>query len=88
MSGIGHAGHRATAAQWSAAQGPVPGSVAGQLIEFDRIVGVARADDAQDDAVPAACEAMARNCSLGWRAVLAAQTGEGCERQASFQPKR
>jgi trehalose/maltose hydrolase-like predicted phosphorylase len=47
-------------------------SVAGQVAELDRVVAVARADTYDDDPVPAANGALARNCAVGWRAVLAA----------------
>jgi trehalose/maltose hydrolase-like predicted phosphorylase len=47
-------------------------SVAGQVAEFDRLVAVARADTPQDDPAPPASAALARNCALGWRSVLAA----------------
>jgi trehalose/maltose hydrolase-like predicted phosphorylase len=47
-------------------------SVAGQAVEFVRLVAAARADTPQDDPAPAAGAALARNLALGWRAVLAA----------------
>jgi trehalose/maltose hydrolase-like predicted phosphorylase len=47
-------------------------SVAGQVAEFDRLVAVARADTPEDDPAPSAGAALARNRTLGWRAVLAA----------------
>jgi trehalose/maltose hydrolase-like predicted phosphorylase len=47
-------------------------SVAGQVIELDRLVGVARADTPEDDPVLAAGAALARSRAVGWRAVLAA----------------
>ncbi len=47
-------------------------SVAGQMIEVDRIVAVARADSAKDDPAPAAKAALARSRASGWRAVVAA----------------
>ncbi len=47
-------------------------SVAGQVVELDRIVAVARADTEEDDPAPVACAALARSRALGWRAVLAA----------------
>jgi trehalose/maltose hydrolase-like predicted phosphorylase len=47
-------------------------SVAGQVAELDRLVAVARADAAEEDPVPTAEAALARNRALGWRAVLAA----------------
>jgi trehalose/maltose hydrolase-like predicted phosphorylase len=46
-------------------------SVAGQYIELDRIVAVARADRAEVDPVGGAEKALARSTTLGWRAVLA-----------------
>jgi trehalose/maltose hydrolase-like predicted phosphorylase len=45
-------------------------SVAGQAVEFDRIVAVARAVTPENDPAPAASEALARSNALGWRAVL------------------
>jgi trehalose/maltose hydrolase-like predicted phosphorylase len=47
-------------------------SVAGQVIEFDRLVTVARSDSLADDPAPAATDALARSRALGWRKVLAA----------------
>jgi trehalose/maltose hydrolase-like predicted phosphorylase len=47
-------------------------SVAGQVVELDRIISVARADALENDPAPAASEAMTRSRALGWRAVLAA----------------
>jgi trehalose/maltose hydrolase-like predicted phosphorylase len=47
-------------------------SVAGQVVELDRLAAVARADTPEDDPVPPASAALARNRALGWRAVLAA----------------
>ena len=47
-------------------------SVAGQAAEFDRLVGVARADTPQDDPAPAADAALGRSRAVGWRTVLAA----------------
>jgi trehalose/maltose hydrolase-like predicted phosphorylase len=47
-------------------------SVAGQVAEFGRLIAVARADTREDDPVPRARHALARNISLGWRAVLEA----------------
>jgi trehalose/maltose hydrolase-like predicted phosphorylase len=47
-------------------------SVAGQLVELDRIAAVARADTPEDDPAQPAAAALARNRALGWRAVLAA----------------
>jgi trehalose/maltose hydrolase-like predicted phosphorylase len=46
-------------------------SVAGQHIEFDRIVAVARADGPEDDPAAAAEKALTRSTAVGWRAVLA-----------------
>ncbi|MBV9726539.1 MAG: glycoside hydrolase family 65 protein [Gammaproteobacteria bacterium] len=47
-------------------------SVAGQVAEFGRLIAVARADTREDDPAPRARQALARNASLGWRAVLEA----------------
>ena len=47
-------------------------SVAGQAVEIDRLVGVARADAPQDDPSTRAGAAISRNKTLGWRAVLSA----------------
>ncbi len=47
-------------------------SVAGQVIEFDRMVAVARAGSPEDDPAPRAAAALDRSRALGWRAVLAA----------------
>jgi trehalose/maltose hydrolase-like predicted phosphorylase len=47
-------------------------SVAGQVIEFDRLVTVARSDNLADDPAPVATDALARNRALGWRGILAA----------------
>ena len=47
-------------------------SVAGQVVELDRLVAVGRADRRQDDPAPAAYVALTRSRALGWRAVLAA----------------
>jgi trehalose/maltose hydrolase-like predicted phosphorylase len=47
-------------------------SVAGQVVELDRLVAVARGDTPEDDPAPSAGAALARNRALGWRAVLAA----------------
>lgn len=47
-------------------------SVAGQVIELDRIVAVARADEVMEDPAPKAEAALARGRALGWRAVLGA----------------
>jgi trehalose/maltose hydrolase-like predicted phosphorylase/beta-phosphoglucomutase-like phosphatase (HAD superfamily) len=47
-------------------------SVAGQVAELERLVGVARGDDPGDDPAPAAQTAVGRSRALGWREVLAA----------------
>jgi trehalose/maltose hydrolase-like predicted phosphorylase len=47
-------------------------SVAGQSVEFDRLVAVARTDRPGDDPAPSASAALARVRAQGWRAVLAA----------------
>src|SRR5690348_12407664 len=47
-------------------------SVAGQVLELDRLVTVARSDGLVDDPAPVAADAMARSRALGWRGVLAA----------------
>jgi trehalose/maltose hydrolase-like predicted phosphorylase len=47
-------------------------SVAGQVLELDRLVSVARSDRLTDDPAPAAADALARSRALGWRGVLAA----------------
>src|ERR1700758_3642475 len=47
-------------------------SVAGQVLEFDRLVTVARSDRLADDPAPVAADALARSRALGWRGVLAA----------------
>jgi trehalose/maltose hydrolase-like predicted phosphorylase len=47
-------------------------SVAGQVLELDRLVTVARTDRLTDDPSPVAVDALARCRALGWRAVLAA----------------
>jgi trehalose/maltose hydrolase-like predicted phosphorylase len=47
-------------------------SVAGQVLEFDRLVTVARSDKLADDPAPVAVDALARSRALGWRGVLAA----------------
>jgi trehalose/maltose hydrolase-like predicted phosphorylase len=46
-------------------------SLAGQIVELDRLLAVARADAPEDDPTPAAGAALARNRALGWRAVMA-----------------
>jgi trehalose/maltose hydrolase-like predicted phosphorylase len=55
-------------------------SVAGQAVEFDRIVAVARSDSLADDPTPFAAAALARNRSVGWRAVLGAHEAVWKER--------
>ncbi|MBV8573477.1 MAG: glycoside hydrolase family 65 protein, partial [Acetobacteraceae bacterium] len=47
-------------------------SVAGQVLELDRLVTVARSDSLADDPAPVATDALARSRTLGWRGVLAA----------------
>jgi len=47
-------------------------SVAGQVLELDRLVTVARSDSLADDPAPVAADALARGRALGWRGVLAA----------------
>ena len=47
-------------------------SVAGQELELDRLVTVARSDRGADDPALVAADAMARGRALGWRGVLAA----------------
>ena len=47
-------------------------SVAGQVLELDRLVTVARSDRLADDPAPVAADALARSRALGWRGVLAA----------------
>src|SRR5215469_1901160 len=47
-------------------------SLAGQVVQFDRLVAVARADRPDDDPAARAGAALARSSALGWRAVLAA----------------
>lgn len=55
-------------------------SVAGQHIEFDRIVAVARADRPDDDPAAVSETALARGTSIGWRAVLARHEAAWAER--------
>jgi trehalose/maltose hydrolase-like predicted phosphorylase len=55
-------------------------SVAGQAIELDRIVGVARANKLEDDPAPKAGEAVSRSRALGWRAVLGAHEAAWAKR--------
>jgi trehalose/maltose hydrolase-like predicted phosphorylase len=45
-------------------------SVAGQIVEFDRLVAVARSEGNEDNPAPRARAALARNKPLGWRGVL------------------
>jgi trehalose/maltose hydrolase-like predicted phosphorylase len=47
-------------------------SRAGQVVEFNRLVAVARADTTEDDPAPRAAAALTRSCGRGWRAVLTA----------------
>src|SRR5262252_3967110 len=47
-------------------------SVAGQVLELDRLVTVARSDSLADDPAPVAADALARSRALGWRGVLTA----------------
>jgi hypothetical protein len=47
-------------------------SVAGQVLELDRLVSVARSDSLAEDPAPVATDALARSRALGWRGVLAA----------------
>jgi trehalose/maltose hydrolase-like predicted phosphorylase len=47
-------------------------SVAGQVLELDRLVTVARSDSLVDDPAPVAADALSRSRVLGWRGVLAA----------------
>jgi trehalose/maltose hydrolase-like predicted phosphorylase len=47
-------------------------SVAGQVLELDRLVTVARSDSLAEDPAPVAADALARSRALGWRSVLAA----------------
>ncbi|MGO8954585.1 MAG: glycoside hydrolase family 65 protein [Rhodomicrobium sp.] len=47
-------------------------SKAGQVVEFERIVAVARADSPEDDPAERASAALERSRAVGWRAVLAA----------------
>jgi trehalose/maltose hydrolase-like predicted phosphorylase len=51
-------------------------SIAGQSIELDRIIAVARADAPDDNPVPAASAALERSRTLGWRTVLAAHEAD------------
>ena len=61
-------------------------SVAGQVVELDRLVAVARADSWRTIRPRRAAAALARSRALGWRAVLAAheaawQAALACERR-------
>ena len=47
-------------------------SVAGQVLELDRLVTVARSDSLADDPAPVAADAMARCRALGWRGMVEA----------------
>jgi trehalose/maltose hydrolase-like predicted phosphorylase len=47
-------------------------SVAGQVVHFDRLVAVARADGPEHDPAASAAAALERVRTLGWRSVLAA----------------
>jgi trehalose/maltose hydrolase-like predicted phosphorylase len=47
-------------------------SIAGQVLELDRLVTVARSDRVVEDPAPVATDALARSRALGWRGVLAA----------------
>ena len=47
-------------------------SIAGQVLELDRLVTVARSDSSAEDPAPVAADALARRRALGWRGVLAA----------------
>ncbi len=55
-------------------------SLAGQRIELDRLVAVARADTPGFDPAPVAAAALQRNRVLGWRGMLAAHTTAWQER--------
>jgi HAD superfamily hydrolase (TIGR01509 family) len=57
-------------------------SVAGQVAELDRVVGVARSDTLDEDPAPAAERATRRSRALGWREVLEAHEGSWTERWA------
>ncbi len=46
--------------------------MAGQVLELDRLVTVARSDNFADDPAPVAADAMARCRALGWRGMVAA----------------
>src|SRR6516164_8895974 len=47
-------------------------SVAGQVLELNRLVTVARSDSLADDPAPVAADALARSRALGWPGVMAA----------------
>jgi trehalose/maltose hydrolase-like predicted phosphorylase/beta-phosphoglucomutase-like phosphatase (HAD superfamily) len=47
-------------------------SVAGEVVEFDRLVAIARGDTAKADPAPAAVAALQRAGGAGWRGVLTA----------------
>jgi trehalose/maltose hydrolase-like predicted phosphorylase len=47
-------------------------SIAGQVLELDRLVTVARSDRLADDPAPVATDALARSRALGWRRLVAA----------------
>src|SRR5271163_654720 len=47
-------------------------SVAGQVLELDRLVTVARSDRLADDPAPVATDALSRSRALGWRGMVAA----------------
>jgi trehalose/maltose hydrolase-like predicted phosphorylase len=55
-------------------------SVAGQAVEFDRIVAAARADTPEQDPAPAARAAVTRSRTLGWRGALGAHEAAWKER--------
>ncbi|HEY7579356.1 MAG TPA: HAD-IA family hydrolase [Acetobacteraceae bacterium] len=55
-------------------------SVAGQVLELDRLVTVARSDTLADDPAPVAVDALARSRAIGWHAVLGAHEAAWKER--------
>ena len=57
-------------------------SVAGQPVEFSRLVGVARSDAPQDDPSPDARVALARTRAQGWRSIMAAHEAAWTDRWA------
>jgi HAD superfamily hydrolase (TIGR01509 family) len=57
-------------------------SVAGEVAELDRVVGVARADVPGEDPGPEAEHAASRNRALGWREVLASHEQAWADRWA------